>query len=139
MRLARAFRLAVRPSPLAADGCDGVGVRRGAILEELVEAAVGELPTRPGESLELEAKLLVGEQAPLGRLGFRVGRQQTQRGEVVTGDPRGRAGIQDVRAVKQVQREIAAALGHDQAQHGAVRRVAVPAGRVEDGLERALR
>ena len=135
--------LPVGPVPVAVHGRDGVRVHPHALLEQLVEPAVRQLPARPGQPVELEAQLLVRQQARPPVLGVRVGDHQREGGEVVAGDPLGAARVERVGAVPQVQREPAAGGRERHPEHGVLGEVGadlaagVEAGdRVELGLER---
>ncbi|MFD8215500.1 hypothetical protein ACFV2U_17605 [Streptomyces sp. NPDC059697] len=71
--------LPVGPLLVAVHGRDGVRVHPHALLEQLVEPAVRQLPARPGQPVELEAQLLVRQQARPPVLGARVGDHQRER------------------------------------------------------------
>ena len=138
--------LPVGPPPVAVHGRDGVRVHPHALLEQLVEPAVRQLSARPGQPVELEAQLLVRQQARPPVLGARVGDHQREGGEVVAGDPLGAARVERVGAVAQVQREPAAGGRERHPEHGVLGEVsadladgveaAEAADRVELGLER---
>ena len=70
-----------------------------------MEAPLRELPQPPGEPVELQAELLLGEQVLARRIGVRVVGEQSQGGEVITEDPRGGALVEDVGPVGQAQRQ----------------------------------
>ncbi len=91
-------------------GRDGVRVPPCPVLEQLVEPAVRQLPSRSGEPFELVVELHGGEQALPPVLGIRIGGYQPERGEVIAGNPGGAGRIEDIGAVPQPQHEPAAVL-----------------------------
>lgn len=128
---------------VAVHGRDGVRVHPHALLEQLVEPAVRQLPARPGQPVELVARLLGRQQARPPVLGARVGDHQREGGELVAGDPLGPARVERVGAAVQVQREAAAGGRERHPEHGVLGKVSAhlaagveTADRVELGLER---
>ena len=79
--------LAVGPLPVAVHRRDRVRVPPDPLLEQLVEPAVRQLATGPGEPLQLEPQLLGGQQALPAVLGVGIRGDQRERGQVVAGDP----------------------------------------------------
>ena len=80
-------------------GRDGIRVRPNARLEQLVHATVWQPSLPSGEAMQLKTQLLGGEQGLSCVFGIRIGRDQSQRGEVVAGDPGGALCVQHVRFV----------------------------------------
>ena len=130
--------LPVGQLPVAVHGRDGVRVFRCPLLEQLVEPAVRQLPARSGEPFELEVEFIGGQQALPPMLGIRIGGDQRERGEVISGDPGGAFRVEHVGPVPQPQHEPAAVLRDPRPQHSVLRELAadtVAAGRIEHGLE----
>lgn len=99
---------------------------------------VRQFPVRTGEFFELEVEFLGGEQALPPVPGVRIGGDQRECGEVVTGDPDGAFLVECVGPVPQPQREAAAALREPHPQHGVTGDFAVHAVRIEHDLDRRL-
>ena len=113
-------------------------MRRHPLLEQLVEAAIRQLPARPCQPVQLEPQLLVGQQGLPVVVRVRVGRDQRQRGVVIAGDPGGGRGVKHLGPVPQPQRGPAVLVHHPDPQYRAAGQVAVP-GRVEQRRERRPR
>jgi hypothetical protein len=94
-------QLAVGPPPLALHRRDRVGVQAHPLLEQLVEAPVGQRPVRACQPVHLEPQLLGRQQAGAARLAVRVGDDHRKRGQVVRPDPTGGLGVQHVGPVAQ--------------------------------------
>ena len=131
-----AVQLAVRQLPFALDGRDGVRVGAYPIFEQLVEAPIRKFPVRPGETIELCMALLGRQQCLLPVRGVRIGGDQRERGEVITGDPGGTVHVEHVGPVSQSQHEIAVVCRDSDRQHGVLGELRAGARRVEHGLER---
>lgn len=115
---------------------DGIRVSGHPLLEQLVEPVVRQLPAWTGEFFELEVEFLGGEQALPRVLGVRIGGDERERGEVVTGDPDGAVRVERLGPVPQPQHEAAVALRKSHPQHGVTSDFAARAVRIEDGLDR---
>ena len=114
---------------------DRVRVPPYPFLEQLVESAVRQLATGPGEPLQLEPPLLGGQQVPLAVRGVGVRGDQRERGQVIAGDPRGVHRVDRVRPVPQPQDCPTTMVEDPDLQRHSDRAVAVADG-IEDGLER---
>ena len=129
--------LAVSPLPFAVNGSDSVRVCLHALLEQLMEPAVRQLPATTTELFELEAEFSSGQEALPIVLGIRIGGDQSERSDVITGDPGRALRVEHVCSVP--HHELVAVRCDPGPQHGPVReRAATVASRVEYGLERRL-
>ena len=101
--MARALSLGVGPAAVALDSGDGVRVTSHPVLEQLVHPAVGQRVRGPGQGGQLVVTFTVREQVLPPVRGSYVGDQQTQRSEVVPGQPRRGRRVQGLAAVAQPQ------------------------------------